>query len=195
MKIIRASALLCIFLFALGAFAQYPAGQSSPGQTGMGQSNSPTMNPGQAGTPSQSNPSPGMSNPQQSQQPQPGTSGAQGSDRAPTSAPPSLDAQVSVLTTELNLTPDQQTKARTILQDQHSQAMTIVQDSTLTRDDKLTKIHALRASTISKMRDTLNDDQKKKFDTMVQQQTDRVKQQQNGPGAGSSTNNPSQPPK
>jgi hypothetical protein len=55
--------------------------------------------------------------------------------------------------------------------------MTIIQDSSLQREDKIQKIHALRQSTIDKVRATLtSDDQKQKFDQMVQAQDQRMHQ-------------------
>ena len=56
--------------------------------------------------------------------------------------------------------------------------MNIVQDNAMAPEDKIQKIHAIREGTISKVRSTLNDDQKKKFDAMVQQQEQHVQQQQ-----------------
>ncbi len=105
---------------------------------------------------------------------------------------PSIDEQVSMLTSQLSLTPDQQAKAKTILQDQHTQAMTVVNDNAMSRDDKMQKIHTIRTSTISNMRNMLNDDQKTKFDQMVQAQSDRMRQQQQG---NSSNTTPNTPPK
>lgn len=209
MKILRAAAFLGACLFTVGAFAQYPSGQTNPGQsgsapatapsttstqstsgTGMGQSStsagqqSATQAPSTSQTPSTS-PS---TSPSTGAQPQTGNDHAQGAGM------PSIDEQVSMLSGQLNLTPDQQGKAKTILQDQHTQAMTIVNDSTLSRDDKMQKIHSIRTSTISKMRDMLNDDQKTKFDTMVQQQNDRMRQMQQQGGSTPSSNT-SAPPK
>ena len=112
-----------------------------------------------------------------------------------------IDAQVKVLTDQLTLNDDQQAKTRTILVDQHDQAMTIVKDSALSRDDKVQKIHNLRESTISKVRSTLNDDQKKKFDQMVSEQNERMRQMQGGgnPGGNSpgndNSNSNATPPK
>ena len=65
--------------------------------------------------------------------------------------------------------------------------MTIVKDSALSRDDKVQKIHILRESTISKVRSTLNDDQKKKFDVMVSEQNERMRQMQGGNPGSSGT--------
>jgi hypothetical protein len=165
MKSIKTALLTCTFFFAVGAFAwQYPAGSQST-QPSQPQG---TMQPSQ---PSQTQPSQGQ--PSQNQgamqpgQQQPGTAQSQG---APQAGHPSIDDQVRTLSDQLNLSADQQAKVKSALEDQHTQAMTVVQDSSLAREDKIEKIHALREATISKVRTSLNDDQKKKFDQMVQQQ-------------------------
>jgi len=107
------------------------------------------------------------------------------------SGTPGIDDQVSALTSALNLSSDQQTKVRSILQDQHQQAVNVVNDTSLSRDAKVQKIHQLRQSTIDKVRATLtSDDQKTKFDTMVQAQNDRLRereQQQQQPPSPSNT--------
>jgi len=201
MKIIRAAAFFCSFLFAFSAFAQNPSGQgnsgqagSSSGQTGMGQSSTSqtgAAQPGntQSGT-AQSNSQSGMGQSNNGAAPQPGQSD-QSTMRAPdqSEVQSRIDAQVKVLTDQLTLNDDQQAKTRTILVDQHDQAMTIVKDSALSRDDKVQKIHSLRESTISKVRSTLNDDQKKKFDVMVSEQNERMRQMQGGNPGGNSPGN------
>jgi len=110
---------------------------------------------------------------------QPGAQTQQPPSSAQPGQPPSIDDQVAVLAQQLSLTPDQQAKVKTALQDQHTKAMTIIQDNSMPREDKIQKIHALRQDTISKVRATLtSDDQKSKFDQMVQAQDDRMHQQQ-----------------
>jgi len=47
----------------------------------------------------------------------------------------------------------------------------------MSRDDKIQKIHTIREGTINKVRTALNDEQKKKFDVMVQQQEQHFQQQ------------------
>jgi vacuolar-type H+-ATPase subunit E/Vma4 len=91
-----------------------------------------------------------------------------------------IDDQVKVLSDQLNLSPDQQSKVKSILTDQHDQAMALIQDNSMAREAKVEKIHSLRTSTISKVREVLKDDQKTKFDQMVQQQDEHLRQQQNG---------------
>jgi hypothetical protein len=172
MKTIRTAFISCTFLFALGAFAQNPAGgqatqpmQPQPQQSGM-----------QPSQPSQAQPAPDPSaQPGQQQQAAPQAQGSA------TAGRPSVDDQVQSLSQQLNLSADQQTKVKTALEDQHTQAMNIVQDNSIAREDKMQKIHAIRESTINKVRTTLNDDQKKKFDALVQQQEQHYQQQPQAP--------------
>jgi hypothetical protein len=168
MKTLRTAFIACTFLFAMGAFAwQYP---------GASQSTQPSQGTMQPSQPSQTQPSqnPGAIQPGQQQQPGAATQ----SQSAQANGRPSIDDQVQSLTQQLNLTADQQAKVKTALEDQHTQAMNVVQDSAMPREDKIQKIHAIREGTINKVRTALNDDQKKKFDAMVQQQDQRMHEQQ-----------------
>ena len=155
MKMIRT--VLCLFLLTAAAFAV----QTTPGQR--------DQTPGAAQTSPQNQPP--QTQPPDTRAPQPSEQAPQGQppQGAPQAAqPPSIDEQVAVLTKELNLNNDQQTKVKTILTDQRQQAMGVVGDQNLSRADKIDKIHSIRESTISKVRDSLNDDQKKKLDQMLQ---------------------------
>lgn len=167
MKSIKIAVLTCTFFFAVGAFAwQYPAGSQStqPPQQQPPQGSMQPSQPSTPASPGQPSQNPGATQPGQQQ---PGTTPQ--SQGAPPAGHPSIDDQVRSLADQLNLSVDQQAKVKTALEDQHTQAMTVVQDNSLAREDKMQKIHALREATISKVRIALNDDQKKKFDQMVQQ--------------------------
>ena len=166
MKTIKTAVISCTFLFALGAFAQYPAGGQAT-QPMQPQTQQPPMQPAQPSTqPSQAQPGQDQQQPGATTQPQSGQMASH----------PSIDDQVQSLAQQLNLNADQQAKVKTALEDQHTQAMTIVQDASMSRDDKIQKIHTLREGTISKVRSALNDDQKKKFDVLVQQQEQHYQQ-------------------
>jgi len=163
MKLIRTAIISSTFLLAVGAFAQqYPGGQSAPPAASQG-----SMQPS---SPSQASPAqPAPNQPGQSQ------GDVQPAQQQPSQSPssagrPSIDDQVRSLSDQLSLSPDQQAKVKTALEDQHSQAMKVVQDNSLAREDKIQKIHTIRESTINTVRSALNEDQKKKFDQMVQQQ-------------------------
>jgi hypothetical protein len=176
MKTIRVAALFCTVLFAIGMLvAQTPGTQSSPGQMGT----TPQTMPGQQQMPpSQQTPS-----------------APSGQTTAPQSSQgqSNIDNQVSILTEQLNLTSDQQTKLRSILTDQHEQAMTLVKDNTISHEDKIAKIHSLRESTITKVRGMLTDAQKPKFDAMVQQQDERMREREQGGSSPSEPGGANQP--
>ena len=145
MKKIQAIAGFCVLFLALGAWAFQTSGQTSPPP--------PSQQP--------------QAQPQEpSQQPPPsqGQSAPQGS---------SIDEQVKALTVELGLSADQQPKLKSILEDQRTQGLAIVNDKSSTREDKVQKLHTLRESTISKVREMLNDDQRKKLDQMLQEPPDQ----------------------
>lgn len=93
---------------------------------------------------------------------------------------PSVDDQVKMLSDRLNLTADQQTKIKPILEDQRTQAQELRKDDSLSDDDRRNKMRTLRESTNSKIRDVLTDDQKKQFDEMQKQMRDRGRQPQAG---------------
>jgi hypothetical protein len=166
MKIIRTAFFSSTLLLAVGAFAwQYPSG-SQPAQQPQTQPSQPSQS-----QPSQPSQNPGATQP--GAQPQGSGQSAQGH---------SIDDQVQALATQLNLSPEQQAKVKTALEDQHTQAMQVIQDNSLAREDKIQKIHAIREGTIAKVRSTLtSDDQKQKFDQMLQAQDDRMRQQQQAP--------------
>ena len=79
---------------------------------------------------------------------------------------PSPEAQLKHLTEALNLTDNQQTAVRAILDDTHKQAETVAADKSLSPEDHKAKMRTLHEAAHAKIRDILNDDQKKKFDEM-----------------------------
>lgn len=175
MKNIRPVLCIWIALLAIGAFAtQYPTSPSQGQPSQMPQGPQGSAQPGQT--------APGAAQPGQ---PQSAPSGPQAQQQA---GRPSIDDQVKMLTEELNLTPEQQTKMKNVLEDQHQQAMTIINDGSLPRDEKIQKIRSLRETTITKARSMLNEDQKKKLDAMLQQ-SDHMRQQE-GQGSGPSSAQP-----
>lgn len=163
-------AILFCMLMALGAFAH------------QGSMQQPAQTPQTPGAAEQSPQHPGATPPSAAPQSQPGTvqtPDAQAPQTEPSqgsamhSGTPGVDDQVSALTSALNLSPDQQAKVKTILEDQHQQAVVVVNDPALAREAKVQKINELRHGTIAKVRATLtSDEQKSKFDSMVQEKKD-----------------------
>jgi periplasmic protein CpxP/Spy len=92
----------------------------------------------------------------------------------------SLDDHVKMVSEKLNLSDDQQSKVKAILVDSHQQMHTIMDDASLSQEDKKSKLHSLHEATHSKIREVLNDDQKKKFDVMLQEMQDRSKEGKTG---------------
>jgi len=172
MKSFYVVVLFCMLMAALGAFAL------------QGSTQQPAQMPQTPGAASQNPQYPGATPPYAPPQTQPGSAqnpatqtpqGEPSQAQPMRSGTPGIDDQVSMLTATLNLTSDQQAKVKTILEDQHKQALGLVNDSSLSRDAKLQKIHAIRQSTIDKIRGALtSDEQKGKFDSMVQAQNDRI---------------------
>ena len=78
-----------------------------------------------------------------------------------------VDDHVKELTTKLNLTADQQTKVKAILEENHQQMQALMDDKSLSMDDKHAKMKSMHDSVHSKVRDILTDEQKPKFDAMV----------------------------
>jgi len=177
MKNFTVAILFCV-LMALGAFAH------------QGSMQQPAQTPQTPGAAAQNPQHPGATPPYTPPQSQPGTVQSpeaqtpqtEPSQPAMHSGTPGVDDQVSALTAALNLTPDQQAKVKSILEDQHQQAVGVVNDNSLSRDAKVQKIHELRQGTIDKVRGILTgDEQKTKFDSMVQETNDRLRQSEQRP--------------
>lgn len=129
--------------------------------TAFGQDEQPPAPPPQAG--------------QQPDQSGPGMGGHMGRSHMPT-----VDDQLKHLTKKLNLSDDQQAKLKPILEDQRKQMETIHSDSSLSREDRFSKMQALRQSSDAQIKGVLNEEQQKNFDKMRAEQQDRMKQWRRG---------------
>jgi len=78
-----------------------------------------------------------------------------------------VDDHVKELSTKLNLTADQQTKVKTILEEHHQQIQAMMKDDSMSKEDKHAKMMSMHDSVHAKVRDILTDEQKPKFDAMV----------------------------
>ena len=78
-----------------------------------------------------------------------------------------MDDMMQELTTKLNLTADQQTKIKSILEEQHEQMRTTMNDQSMSKEDKHAKMKSMHDSVHAKVREVLTDEQKPKFDAMV----------------------------
>jgi hypothetical protein len=84
------------------------------------------------------------------------------------------DEQLAHLTKALNLTSDQQTQIKPLLENQQQQMMALHQDQSLSREDRMTKAKSLHADTTSKIEGILNDQQKQKYAAMQEKMEERM---------------------
>lgn len=87
----------------------------------------------------------------------------------------SVDDQLQRLTKKLNLSDDQQAKLKPILEDQNKQMQQIHNDTSLSREDRFSKMQDLRQSSDTQIKSVLNEEQQKSFDKMREEQRDRMK--------------------
>jgi protein CpxP len=92
----------------------------------------------------------------------------------------SVDDQIKHLSKKLNLSDDQQAKLKPILEDQRKQMEAIHSDTSVSREDRFSKMQALRQSSDSQIKGVLNEEQQKNFDKMRAEQQDRMKSWRRG---------------
>lgn len=71
-----------------------------------------------------------------------------------------------ILTRALNLTDDQKSQVKTILEDRAQKMRSVRSDTSLSPEDRRSKMGSIFEETNSKIRTLLNDEQKQKFDQM-----------------------------
>ena len=90
------------------------------------------------------------------------------------------DRQLAHLTQELNLTADQQTQIKPMLVDRQQKMQALMENQSLSQDDRRQQAHTIMQSSNKNIKSVLNDDQKQKFDAMIE----RAHRQYQGGGAG-----------
>ena len=83
--------------------------------------------------------------------------------------PMSTDDRLQHMTKMLNLTSDQQTKIRPILDSETQQMQALRTDTSMSRDDKMTKMRSIRENTMSQINPILTSDQQQKWSQMQSQ--------------------------
>lgn len=89
----------------------------------------------------------------------------------------SPERQLQRLNENLNLTDDQKSQIKPILEDRQKAMEQLHNDSSMSEDDKRAKMHSLMEDSNTKIRAVLNDDQKQKFDKMQERMRDRMQHQ------------------
>jgi Spy/CpxP family protein refolding chaperone len=90
--------------------------------------------------------------------------------------------QLEGMTKRYNLTADQQTQIKPILAQQQQQMQALHGDSSLSREDRMTKMQSIHADTKTRIEAVLNDDQKKQFEADQQKMQERMQQRMQGGG-------------
>jgi protein CpxP len=105
--------------------------------------------------------------------------------------PPDPARRTQELTKRLNLTSDQQTKVLDALQSEHSQMESLHQDSSLSQQDRHTKMMEIHKSADAQIRGLLDSTQQKKWDGMQAKREQWMQNRRPGsPDAGSGQQSP-----
>ncbi|MGP8176054.1 MAG: Spy/CpxP family protein refolding chaperone [Terracidiphilus sp.] len=88
--------------------------------------------------------------------------------------PVSPDEQLQRLDKSLKLTDDQKASIKPILEDRQKKMESLHSDTSLSREDRMGKMKSIMEDSNGKIREVLNDDQKKQFDEMQQRRRGRM---------------------
>jgi len=78
-----------------------------------------------------------------------------------------IDARVSILAKNLDLTPEQQSEVKNILEQRQQKTLLIRSDPSISGSTRIERFRMLQESTVERIRAVLNDEQKKKYDPMA----------------------------
>ena len=112
-----------------------------------------------------------------------------GHERGGPGGPGGQERMVEMLTRRLNLTPDQVTQVKAIQADGRKQAMAMREDNTA-GTDRQAKMQAVRETEQAKVRAILTDEQKTRYDAMLEHMKDRRGHAPGGPGGPDGPNTP-----
>jgi len=87
----------------------------------------------------------------------------------PDAEAPKVEAHLKMLAEKLDLTSDQQTRVKPILQEMHDAAQKAMQDETMSSDDRRDRTRTALDRADKQIRPLLSDDQKKKLDQFEQE--------------------------
>lgn len=92
------------------------------------------------------------------------------------------DQQLRHLARALDLSSDQQSQLKPILEEQDQKMQSLWQDQSMSREDRHGKMMELRQESNSRIEAVLNDQQKQKFEQMQQDRMQRMQQRNGGGG-------------
>jgi Spy/CpxP family protein refolding chaperone len=82
---------------------------------------------------------------------------------------PTVEKHLKVLAEKLDLTVDQQAKIKPILRELHDATQKLMRDESISREERMGNVRVCREKADKKIREILNDDQKKKLDQLEQE--------------------------
>jgi len=88
--------------------------------------------------------------------------------------------QEEMITEKLNLTADQQTQVKAIDEDTMKQMMAVRNDTSLSQDDRRSKMMNIRKTSQDKIRGILTDDQKTKYEALQAEMRQKMQERQQG---------------
>ena len=94
------------------------------------------------------------------------------------------DQQLAHMTKRYNLTSDQQSQLKPILQDHQQEMMQLRSDSSMSKQDKMAKMQSMRQDHMSKVESVLTADQKTKFEADQAKMEQRHMDRKNGGAMG-----------
>ena len=106
--------------------------------------------------------------------------------------PPTAEQRLQRMTQQLNLTSEQQTQIKPILESESQQMQELRGNASLSQQDRMAKIQEIRQTTASQIKPILNADQQTKFEQMMSRQG-RGGHGGHGSGAGQGAPPPSDP--
>lgn len=102
------------------------------------------------------------------------------------------DQMLAHMTKRYNLTADQQSQIKPILQDQQQQMQSLRSDTSSSREDKMAKMQSMHQESTQKIEAVLTDQQKQKFEADQQKMQERRAQHMHG-GQGGADQQPAPP--
>jgi Spy/CpxP family protein refolding chaperone len=102
------------------------------------------------------------------------------------------DQRLAHMTKRYNLTADQQSQIKPILQDEQQQMQAMHSDTSTSRDDKRAKMMSMHQESAQKIEAVLTDQQKQKFEADQQKMKEHMAEHMHG-GQGDAGQPPAQP--
>jgi len=113
--------------------------------------------------------------------------GPRGWGRGPMGGPrrmPTVEDELKELTQQLKLTDEQKPKVKAILQDQHDQMRRLMEESSGTPEENRSKMREIHENSSAKIRELLTDEQKTKYDKLLEERRRRMEERRRGPEGG-----------